>query len=184
MDVECALRPQGVMMLVSGERTFVAPLRRPMKPAKNGGGRAPSVSGYTSNLTASSFSPPSFAAELPPPAEGWARELRKLEKELQNTRYQDAAVVMSAAKVARIMRQFDLLEKILAKAAAVLRLLLFISTKVNSLISTTKQLFALSTAHQHVRKKIGRTTSRSGANLAQGKGKPLGFHPGNLLCKC
>ena len=89
-----------------------------LKPAKNGGGRAPSVSGYTSNLTASSFSPPSFAAELPPPAEGWARELRKLEKELQNTRYQDAAVVMSAAKVARIMRHFDLLEKILAKAAA------------------------------------------------------------------
>ncbi|KAL7428200.1 hypothetical protein ACHAXM_001163 [Skeletonema potamos] len=86
----------------------------------NGGGgltRAlPSVKDITSNLAAASFSPPSFAAELPPPAEGWARELRRLEKELHNTHYQDAVVVMSAAKVARIMRQFDLLEKILFKA--------------------------------------------------------------------
>ncbi len=87
------------------------------KHAKNGNGEINITSNeITSNLSASSFSPPSFAADLPQPAEGWARELRKLEKELQTTRYQDAEIVLSAAKVARIMRQFDVLEKILTKA--------------------------------------------------------------------
>mmetsp|Transcript_12464 Transcript_12464/g.17894 ORF Transcript_12464/g.17894 Transcript_12464/m.17894 type:complete len:645 (+) Transcript_12464:185-2119(+) len=86
-----------------------------LKPAKWSIGDITS-NNITSNLSASSFSPPSFAADLPQPAEGWARELRKLEKELQNTRYQDAEIVLSAAKVARIMRQFDVLEKILTKA--------------------------------------------------------------------
>ena len=95
---------------------------RSSKQHKNGGGgggltrASPSVSGITSNLSASSFSPPLFAAELTQPAEGWARELRRLEKELRDTQYRDAEVVTSAAKVARIMRQFDLLEKILFKA--------------------------------------------------------------------
>jgi len=86
------------------------------KAANNGHSRVPLVSDINSNLSASSFTPPSFAAELPQPAEGWARELRKLEKELRDTHYQDAAIVLSAAKAARIMRQFDVLEKILTKA--------------------------------------------------------------------
>jgi len=92
--------------------------RSSKKPAKNNrsNGLGDIDSNITSNPSASSFSLPSFAADLPQPAEGWARELRKLEKELQNTRYQDAEIVISAAKVARIMRQFDVLEKILTKA--------------------------------------------------------------------
>lgn len=91
---------------------------RKNKPkAKDGySSRSPSVDAVTSNLSAASFLPPSFAVDLPRPADGWARELRKLEKELKDTHYQDAVIVLSTAKVARIMRQFDLLEKVLTKA--------------------------------------------------------------------
>lgn len=107
-----------LIIIIMGKKSRSKPNKTVAK--QNGGGgltRAPpSVKGITSNLAASVFSPPSFTAELPPPAEGWARELRRLEKELHNTHYQDAEVVMYAAKVARIMRQFDLLEKIVYKA--------------------------------------------------------------------
>lgn len=69
-----------------------------------------------STTSADAFAPPTFADGAAPKV-GWARELREGEKSLRRNPDSSDAVVR-AARAARVMRRFESLEKILAKAEA------------------------------------------------------------------